>query len=279
MTYLDDFGRELGRVGIRGRLRDRILAEAADHLAEGEVERFGDAADLARQFADELATARSRRATLAGLAALAGAAAVFAAAWLLAAAYGGSADIFSAEWAPLGVAAALAMLVCPQVSFAAGLLAFLRVARCRHERRLPAAEVALLLRRMRVALAFGAASLASVAVYAFEFRAQFSSWYVLAVAPAAAASLLPLAGAAAVASQAAAVKSSVPGEAGDVFADLPLALPRRPWLLLALTAGAAALAALVAGGVTNEGPRNAVAELVLVVAGFVALGKKLGLRR
>jgi hypothetical protein len=279
MTFLDRLGRELAAVGIRGRLRDRILAESADHLEEGEVERFGDPAALAREFADELATARSRRATLAALAALAGAAGVFAAAWLLTPAVGGSGDIFSAEWAPLGVAAAIGMLVCPQVSLAAGLLAALRVARRRHERRLPAAEVALLLRRTRVALAFGALSLASVALYALEFRADFGSWYVLSVGPAAAVLTLPLAGAALLTRHAAAVKSSVPGEAGDVFDDLPVDLPRRPWLLLVATAGAAALAVLVAGGVTNEGPRNAVAELVLVVAGFLAFGKRLGLRR
>jgi hypothetical protein len=279
LTYLDRFGRELAAVGIRGRLQDRILAESADHLAEGDVERFGDPAALAREFADQLATTSSRRATLAALAALAGAAGVFAAAWLLTAAAGGWGDILSAEWAPLGLAAAIGMLVFPQVSFAAGLLAALRVARRWHDRCLPAAEVALLLRRTRVALAFGALTLASVALYAFEFRADFSPWYVLTVAPAAAALTLPLAGAALLTRHAAAVKSSVPGEAGDVFDDLPLELPRRPWLLLAATAGAAALAALVAGGVTNEGPRNAVAEIVLVVGGFLALGKRLGLRR
>jgi hypothetical protein len=279
MTYLDRLGRELAAVGIRGRLRDRILAEAADHLAEGEVERFGDPAVLAREFADELATARSRRATVAALAALAGAAIVFAAAWLLAPIAGGWGDVFSAEWAPLGVAAAIGMPIFPQVSFAAGLLALLRVGRRRHERRLPAAEIELLLCRTRVALAFGALSLASVAVYAFEFRSGLASSYVLTLAPAAAALTIPLAGAALLTRRAAAVKSSVPGEAGDVFDDLPVELPRRPWLLLAATAGAAAFAALAAGGVTNEGPRNAVAELVLVVIGFLALGKRLGLRR
>jgi HAAS len=278
VTYLDRLRRELTAVGIRGRLRDRILAEAADHLAEGEADRFGDPAELAREFADEVATVRTRRATLAALAALACAAAVFAAVWLLAAAAGGRGDIFSAEWPPLGVAAALGMLVCPQVSFAAGLLALLRLVFRRHERRLPAAEIALLLRRNRVALAFGALALASVAVYAYEFRAGFDSSYVLAVAPAAAAMALPLAAAALLTRRAAAVKSSVPGEAGDVFDDLPLDLPRRPWLLLAATAGAAALAVLVAGGVTGEGPRNAVAELVLVAAGFLTLGRRLGLR-
>jgi hypothetical protein len=171
------------------------------------------------------------------------------------------------------------MLVFPQVSLAAGLLAALRIARRRHERRLPADEIALLLRRTRVALVFGVLALASVAVYAFEFRAGFASWYVLGVAPAAAVLTLPLAGAALLANRAAAVKSSVPGEMGDVFDDLPLDLPRRPWALLGATAGAAALAALVAGGVTNEGPRNAVAEVVLVAAGFLTLGKRLGLRR
>ena len=171
------------------------------------------------------------------------------------------------------------MLVFPQVSFAAGLLAALRVARRRHERRLPSAKIALLLRRTRVALVFGVLALASVAVYAFEFRAGFASWYVLSVAPSAVVLTLPLAGAALLANQAGAVKSSVPGEAGDVFDDLPLRLPRRPWLLLAATAGAAAVVALVAGGVTNEGPRNALAEVVLVAAGFLALGKRLGLRR
>jgi hypothetical protein len=279
MTYLDRLGRELAAVGIRGRLRDRILAEAADHLAEGEVERFGDPGALAREFANELATARSRRATLVALAALAGAGAVFSAAWLLLVVRGGKGDILSGEWAPLGVAAAIGMLVCPQVSFAAGLLAALRVVGRRHERSLPAAEIGLLLCRTRVALAFGVLTLASVALYAFEFRADFSSWYVLTVAPAAAALSLPLAGAALLTRHAAAVKSSVAGEAGDVFDDLPVELPRRPWLLLAATAGAAALAALAAGGVTNEGPRNAVAEIVLVVAGFLALGKRLGLRR
>jgi hypothetical protein len=278
-AYLDQFGDELAAVGIRGRLRDRILAETADHLAEGEVERFGDPAALARDFADELATSRSRGATLAALAALAGAAAVFAAAWLLMPLAGGWDDIFAAEWVPLGVAAAVGMLLCPQVSFAAGLLALLRACRRRGGRRLPAAEVALLLRRTRVALAFGALSLASVAVYAVEYRADFASWYVLAVAPAAVAFTTPLAAAALLTRHAAAVKSSVPGDAGDVFDDLPVELPRRPWLLLAATAGAAALATLVAGGVTNEGPRNAIAEVVLVVAGFLALGRRLGLRR
>jgi len=277
--YLDDLRRELAEVGIGGRLRDRILAEAADHLAEGDVRSFGDPAELAREFADDLATVRSRRATLRSLAALAAAAAVFAPAFLLAATAGRTGDIFSAEWPPLGVLAVLGLVACPQLSFAAGLLALLRLARRRRERRLAAQDVALLLRRTRIALAFGGGTLASAALYALEYRAELDPWYVLAIPAAAAAAGACLAAAGIATRRAAGVKSSVPGEAGDVFDDLPIALPRRPWLLFALAAATAAAPALVAGGVTNEGPRNAAAELVFVAAGFLALGKRLGLRR
>ena len=40
--YIGRLGKELAAVGIRGGARARILAEAADHLAEGEEEQFGD---------------------------------------------------------------------------------------------------------------------------------------------------------------------------------------------------------------------------------------------
>jgi hypothetical protein len=62
-----------------------------------------------------------------------------------------------------------------------------------------------------------------------------------------------------------------------MFDDLPVALPRRPWLVCLGLAGALALLLLAAGGL-DEGPRNAVAEPVLVVGGFAALGRRLGLR-
>ena len=47
MTYLDELGRELKAVGIQGRLRNRILAEAADHLADSDPEREARPAPLA----------------------------------------------------------------------------------------------------------------------------------------------------------------------------------------------------------------------------------------
>jgi hypothetical protein len=58
--------------------------------------------------------------------------------------------------------------------------------------------------------------------------------------------------------RAAAVKSSAPGEAGDVFDDLPLDLPRRPWVLLAATAAAADSATrMYAGTLRAQGKRLA----------------------
>jgi hypothetical protein len=62
-----------------------------------------------------------------------------------------------------------------------------------------------------------------------------------------------------------------------MFDDLPVRVPRRPWQLCLALAAAVALALLAAGGI-DEGPRNAAAEIVLVVACFAALGRRLGLR-
>jgi hypothetical protein len=62
-----------------------------------------------------------------------------------------------------------------------------------------------------------------------------------------------------------------------MFDDLPIVLPRRPWRICLAFAGALALLLLAAGGL-DEGPRNAVAEFLLVAGSFAALGRRLGLR-
>src|SRR5207247_2590801 len=134
----------LAAVGIRGRARGRIVAEAADHLAEGEEERFGDPRELAQLFADELATRATTRAAFGAFAALGLAGAGFAAGWVLLILQG-TADITSAAFLPLGLVAAFGLIACPQISFAAGLLALLRAERLRKLRVAPAAELALLL--------------------------------------------------------------------------------------------------------------------------------------
>jgi hypothetical protein len=275
--YLVRLAYELQWVGIRGALAARILAEAADHLEEGDVEDFGDPKLVAQRFADELATSYSRRAAFRGFAALAAAGAAFAAAWLLVPVAGGWPDLGSGAFLPLGIASALGMLVCSQVAFAAGLLALLRAHRLRRLAAAPAGEVRLLLTRTRIALAFGALAMISVAGFALDSRGELASWYALAVVPAALASTAPLVLVARSAARARALRSAVPGGPGDVFDDLPAGLPHRPWALCFGVATLVASAALVAGGV-DEGPRNAVAEFVLVVGCFAALGRRLGLR-
>jgi hypothetical protein len=276
--YLDALCAELARVGIRGALRERILAEAADHLVDGDVEDFGEPRLIAQRFADELATTYSRRAAFRGFVALAVAGLGFAAAWLLVNAAGGWPDLVSAGLLPLAVPAAVGMIVCPQVAFAAGLLALLRARRLRGYDAAPAAEVALLLRRTGIALAFGIGALLSASLYALVFRGELSAWWNLAVGVGGVVLAVPLAAVLRTVATTASLRTAVPGAAGDMFDDLPVRLPHRPWLACFALAGLVAFVALGAAG-ADEGPRNAVAEFVLVVACFAALGRRLGLRR
>lgn len=277
MTYLDQLEDELARVGIRGRQRSRIVAEAADHIAESDAAHFGDPRELAQLFADELATQATRRSAYVAFAALGLAGAGFAVGWRLLILHG-TADITSATFLPLGIVAAFCLIACPQISFAAGLLSLLRAHRLRKLRAAPAAELALLARRTNTALAFGAASLLSFAVYAVDYHAAFSRWQVVVAATGGVLLTFPLAFAAVACRRAISVRSSVAGEAGDMFDDLPLRLPRRPWLVCFALTGALAVVFLGAAG-GDEGLRNAVAESLLVIGSFAALGRRLGLRR
>jgi hypothetical protein len=274
--YLGELGRELTQVGVRGRRRARILAETADHLAEGDEAEFGDPRELAQLFADELATQASTRTAYVAFAALGLAGAGFAAGWRILI-LNGTADITSATFLPVGLVAAFALIACPQISFAAGLLSVLRARRLRRMRAAPAAELALLTRRTNTALAFGAASMLAFAVYGLDYHAAFSQSQVLASAIGGVLLTVPLAAVAIESHRAAAVRSGGGGDAGDMFDDLPFRLPRRPWLVCFALAGALAVILLGAAGI-DEGPRNAVAESVLVIGSFAALGRRLGLR-
>ncbi len=178
---------------------------------------------------------------------------------------------------PLAILAAVGMLVCPQVAFAAGLLALLRALRLRGRDVAPAAEVALLLRRTGIALAFGIGALLSASLYAAVFHGELSGWWNLAVGIGGVVLAVPLAAVLLTVRRTEALRTTVPGAAGDMFDDFPVRLPRRPWLAcLALAALVGFVALGAAGG--DEGPRNAVAEIVLVFACFAALGRRLGLR-
>jgi hypothetical protein len=282
VAYLDRLSIELGRVGIRGRLRGRILAEATDHLADGDPENFGDPVDLARQFADELGTAAAGRSALRAFAALGLAGAAYAVAGI---ALGGQ-ELGAAPQPALAVLATLGAIVLPQVSFVAGALGAVRAWRRRRERVTPAAEVRLLLQRTAIALAAGVGSLACAALYAFEYRAGLGAAWGDAAIAAAGAALIPVAAASAYVARAARLRPCTPGPAGDVFDDLGALVPPgyrgRPWALAGAVAASVGMVVLLAG-IVQADPFDAavrgVAEALACLAGFWALGKPLGLRR
>jgi len=280
--YLDKLAAELGSVGIRGAQRRRILAEVEDHLREsGEPSRFGDPALIAARFADELATSGARRVAWGSVVALAPAGIGYA---ILLSLGAPGPDITAARSVPIGLVAAATMLLAPQVSFAAGLLALAGAWRLRSQVAAPASAITLLRRRAGVALAAGATTLLAVMVTTYEFSAWISTWRIALTFAIAGASLAPIAAGAFALRRTGALRPQTAGDAGDLFDDLapvldrlPLELRGRPWRFCLLFAAAVAVLALLGGG-PDEGPRNAVAEFVAVCAGFAVLGRYLGLR-
>jgi len=278
--YLGALAAELGSVGIRGAQRRRILAEVEDHLREsGDPARFGEPALIAARFADELATSGARRLGFAAIAALAPAALVYA---VLFSFSRPGPDITSARTLPVGIAAAVVMVLAPQVALAAGLLS---AARAWHTTTgSTAASIGVLRRRIAVALVSGAVALVAIAVYAYEYSAGLPGWQKTFVFVAAGAAVIPVAALSVVLARISRLRPQAPGPAGDVFDDLaplvdllPLRLRGHPWRFCLLFAGAIAAALLVAGG-PDEGPRNAVLEFAAVCAGFAVFGRYLGLR-
>ena len=285
--YVAKLERALRERGTPRRVRDRFVAETRDHLLEAKTARrpleFGDPAALAQQVVDELASTHARGTAVVAALALAPAAVLYALLFLLGGAAGGSPDIFSGKSRFLALPAALTLAIAPQISLAAGVLALLRTLRRRRAPVLPQAEVRLVVRRAATALVFGAATVGALAAYGYEYEAGLVWWWrdIALAAPAALA--VPLAAAAVAARRTAKLRPAAPGEAGDVFTDLPEArlVADTPWRLCLLFAGAVAVLAFArgaVGGAADEGLRNAVAELLAVTTSFAALGRFLGLR-
>lgn len=283
MSYLRELESELGTVGFRGARRRRILAEVEDHLREsgGDVAAFGPPALIARRFADELATSGARRGAVAAFVALAPIGLAYAALFL---SMRPGPDITSAEIVPLGLIAALLMLLAPQVALASGVLALLRAWQLRSDAVAPAAAVRVLRRRAGVALASGGVTLAAIAVYAIDYRGEVPGWWLYAALATSAGGLLVLGAALPSVVGTARLRPQTGGSAGDVFDDvaplvdrLPLRLRGHPWRFCVLFAAGVALLALVGGG-PDEGPRNAVVEFAAICAGFAAFARFLGLR-
>jgi hypothetical protein len=277
--FLAELKRELGAVGIRGRLRKRILAESKDHLRSDPdgVSRFGSAIEVANTFAAELGTRASHRAARGAFAALAVAGAVYAAAFVSAS----FASVPASDTFPvLALLAFAAILFAPQVAFVAGVLALVRSLR-RREPVLPSAELTAINRRTGLALFSGLVTMGALALFAFELRNVLAAWWVTFtfVGAGAASTLLILA--IVPTTGASRLRPQVAGEAGDVFDDLGFGRTD-PWRFARRVALAVGLAVWLVGIVQGDpldGALRGLMEALACLGGFAVFGRFLALRR
>jgi hypothetical protein len=264
---IDELSRELAVVGIRGRPRERILAEFADHRACNPEAELGDPRVLAAQFADDLATHAARRTAYATFGALA---AVAVAVGIPQLTLPTVPDITGGRSPLLAVAATLAMVLGAQLAFVAGCLAALRAVRFDGVE-----EVALIRRRSAVALAAGTVTAAGSALYAINFWNDVPRWWAALAVIAAASAAVPLAGSAWAFARAGAVRVSRRGTPRGLTADLgALARP-------VVVGGAAAFAMFAATSVLEgsvvEGLIRGAFEASVFAACFLALRRPLAL--
>jgi hypothetical protein len=276
---IEELSRELGTVGIRGRLRRRILIEAADHLQSDPdaLERFGTPHEVANAFAAELGARASRRAAVSAFMALGVAGVVYAISFV-GASFAGQPP--PDTWPLLATLAFPAVIIAPQVSFVAGGLALLRSLR-RREPVLPDAELTVINRRTSLALASGLVTMGAVALFAFELRNDMSGWWVAVTLAGTATASVLLFLAALPAAGAARLRPRVAGDAGDVFDDLGFGRTH-PWRFarrVALGAGVVVCLAAAVQGDPIDGAIQGTAEALACLGGFAVFGRFLGLRR
>jgi hypothetical protein len=285
VSYLDDLGTELSAIGIRGRLHARILAEFADHLSTDPDAQLGAPAALAAQFADELGTSRARRAASAAFAALAVTGTVFGIAFLTAGPAGVDWPRAHPRSALLADLAAVVAVLAPQVAFVTGGLGALGAFRRRGDRAFSRNQAAVLLRRAAVGVVAGLATMVALALLAIEFSHGVSAAWTTFVFLGSAVSAAALVGAVPAVIAGMRLQPSMEGAHADLFDDLgpfvPPVLCRHPWWFALCTAGALAAAVALLGVVQSDGydgVLRGLAEAVAILAGFAALGRKLGLR-
>ena len=282
VSYRDELYRELTTVGITGRLRARITDEIDDHLQCAPEADLGDPQLIARRFADELGTARARRAGLTSFAALAVAGVLFAVAFA-----SSPPPAFGALPSGIGWGARLgnwASVIAPQVAFAAGLLALLRALRRRHAAVMPRAEARMLLRRATVGVVAGLASMIGLSLVANELAPYLPSWWVTLVWVCAAVGVVALLASVPALIVARRLPSLSEGPAGDLFDDIGAWVPRgiegRPWRLALVVASAIFILMSAAGWMASDGYDGMIrglADGLLCLLGFATLGRYLGL--
>ena len=288
MSWLDDLSRELRARRVPRRDRDRILLELRDHIAcePGCEDRLGDPRELAVSFADELATSEARGSAFATFAALAVAAVVLVVSLITLGRFAHYPGYSNGISTLLFFPALLGMVVAPQVALVAGTLAAWRALRRRRVASLPADEIGLIHRRVRVALAGGFATMAGLELYVVDFSERLPAWWLGLVGGLAAVAGVGLFAAARTLVRARAIVSGAQGQAGDIYDDLPLLgwrwLRSRPWLLGALAALAVGLAlgAFEAHAEHSvvEGIQRGMFEGFVAAVGFVVLGRAIGAR-
>lgn len=285
MTYLDTLDRELAAAAIPARRRRRIVSEFADHLHEDPAAELGAPRDLARQFADELGTRLARGAAFRAFGALAFAG-IALAVMLLAVGRVRALTMSTQNHTPTpGWAAALLMLsfLGGQVALAAGGTALLRAWRLRDLPVINAREATVLARRSALGVLGGATALLALPTIALGFPAHVGSAWAIAASLLTAVGYLALATVMPSLLAGIRLRPELDGPAGDVVDDLG------PWAPASLTpvrfAWLVALAiVLVIGfvGLLTGDPYDGLARGVLdaaaCMAGFLVLGRYLGLR-
>jgi len=258
---------ELARAGIRGRLARRIMLELDDHLRCDPEANVGPPREIAERFAEELRVPRTRRSTYAGFAALALTAVLLGVPTRGVSAAGGWPAVVGLR-ATIASLAGLTMALAGQVAVVAGVLALWASLM----RSGAPEELRLIQRRLGIALAAGAVVLAGQAVQGAALAPLLPAWWFAVALPAVLVPGLAIGGAARV--------------LGGAVAITPVVEPARrgfpPSLVVAIGVG---VVALIGIGSTfsehsmAEGATRAVLEAVAFGAGFLFLGRRLGIRR
>jgi hypothetical protein len=292
MSWLGEFEDELATRGIRPAVRERLVTEFADHIAceQGAatavaLTRLGVAREIAGQYADELAADGARHSAFAAFAALGCAAAALVVSQLTLGQFVGYPGFDHGFSAALALPAILAMLVGPQVALVGGTLAAWRAIRRRREPVLPAAEIALLRRRVRVGLLAGIVTTAGLLLYTVDFIGVLPAWWLALSGALAAGAMAALVAARRALANSSATVVLASGPAGDLFDDVPV-LRRLRGHPLALCVSAAVASGVVvtlaewhAERSLAEGLQRGIFEAVALSVGFAVLGRTIGARR
>jgi len=255
---------ELDRVGIRGRLARRIETELDDHLACDPDAQLGSPRLIADRFADELRIPRTRRATFVTFGALALTAAMLAVPQRGMSAAGGFPDLPGARgW--VAALSGLLIVIGAQVAFVAWVLGGWRFLFSRDESRL-------VQQRVGVALVAGFVVVLGEATQAVAIQPALATWW------------FALALASAVVSAAGLGRAAVDLHGAVAITPRDLTKVRAfPWrLVVAIGAGAVLLVGVASAFVEHdaaEGAIRAVFEAGAFVVCFVALGRRVGIRR